>query len=226
MILKKIFENGKEVFVPISLDEAVNIDESNLVFTDDSYDEYEDRMDELEEEEEDEDDNFDEESFTFNSCDTSQNNKFSHEEISSLVNNALGAAKNVLSSVGGMFKDTSKNPKTKKIVSMLPFMDDEDIHELVMGIIENKEEYKDLDLVSIMPFLSTEDCDILFKKALDENLSNIVSIVPFVSSKALSIFVDEYIDGKYQNVNIEALYPFIDSKDVKKIFKHFMKKEF
>ena len=73
-----------------------------------------------------------------------------------------------------------------------------------------------------MPFLSNEDCDALFKKALDENWTNIVNIVPFVSSKALSLFVDEFIDGKYQNVDIESLYPFIDSKDIKKLFKHFM----
>ena len=53
MILKKLLENDKEVFVPISLDEAITLHESMLVFTDeDSYDEYEERIDELEEEEE------------------------------------------------------------------------------------------------------------------------------------------------------------------------------
>ena len=74
-----------------------------------------------------------------------------------------------------------------------------------------------------MPFLSTEDCDALFKKALDENWAIVVNIVPFVSSTALSIFVDEYINGNYQNIDIESLYPFIDSKDIKKLFQHFMK---
>ena len=53
MILRKTIENGKEVFIPISLEEAVLLDESMLVFTDDSYDEYEERMDELEEQEDD-----------------------------------------------------------------------------------------------------------------------------------------------------------------------------
>lgn len=221
MILKKLLENDKEVFVPISLDEAITLDESMLVFTDeDSYDEYEERIDELEEEEEDEDE--DVESFTYNSNEKFTNQKLTKEEVNDLVRNTFGAAKEVMSSVGGMFKDTTRTPKSKKLISMLPFMDDEDIHEIVIGILENNEEYKDLDLVSIMPFLSNEDCDALFKKALDENWTNIVNIVPFVSSKALSLFVDEFIDGKYQNVDIESLYPFIDSKDIKKLFKHFM----
>ena len=222
MILKKLLENDKEVFVPISLDEAITLDESMLLFTDeDSYDEYEERIDELEEEEEDEDE--DVESFTYNSNEKFTNQKLTKEEVNDLVRNTYGAAKEVMSSVGGMFKDSTRTPKTKKLVSMLPFMDDEDIHEVVIGILENKEEYKDLDLVSIMPFLSTEDCDALFKKALEENWTIVVNIVPFVSSKALSIFVDEYIDGNYQNIDIESLYPFIDSKDIKKLFHHFMK---
>ncbi len=219
MILKKLLENDKEVFVPISLDEAITLDESMLLFTDeDSYDEYEERMDELEEEEEDED----VESFTYNSNEKFTNQNLTKDEVNDLVRNTFGAANKVMSSVGGMFKDSTRTPKTKKLVSMLPFMDDEDIHEVVIGILENKEEYKDLDLVSIMPFLSTEDCDALFKKALDENWAIVVNIVPFVSSKALSIFVDEYIDGNYQNIDIESLYPFIDSKDIKKLFHHFM----
>ena len=222
MILKKLLENDKEVFVPISLDEAITLDESVLVFTDeDSYYEYEERIDELEEEEEDEDE--DVESFTYNSNEKFTNQKLTKEEVNDLVRNTFGAAKEVMSSVGGMFKDTTRTPKSKKLISMLPFMDDEDIHEIVIGILENKEEYKDLDLVSIMPFLSTEDCDALFKKALDENWAIVVNIVPFVSSTALSIFVDEYIDGNYQNIDIESLYPFIDSKDIKKLFQHFMK---
>lgn len=222
MILRKTIENGKEVFVPISLEEAVLLDESMLVFTDDSYDEYEERMDELQEQEDEDDDT----TFTFDSKDGFKG-PFSKEDIDNIVNNALGMASNVLSSVGGMFKDRSKNPKSKKISSMMPFMDDEDIHEIVMGIIEDKEEYKDLDLVSIMPFLNSEDCDLLFKVAIEEkwDVSNIVGIAPFVSSKAMSLFVDEYISGKYNDVDIESLYPFIDSKDVKRLFKYILKKE-
>lgn len=219
MILKKTIENDKEVFIPISLEEAVLLDESMLVFTDDSYDEYEERMDELEEQD-------DDTTFTFDSNDGFKG-PFLKEDIDNIVNNALGMASNVLSSVGGMFKDRSKNPKSKKITSMLPFMDDEDIHEIVMGIIEDKEEYKDLDLVSIMPFLSSLDCDLLFKAAIEEkwDVSNIAGIAPFVSSKTMSLFVDEYISGKYNDVDIESLYPFIDSKDVKRLFKYILKKE-
>ena len=205
MILKKTIENDKEVFIPISLEEAVLLDESMLVFTDDSYDEYEERMDELEEQD-------DDTTFTFDSNDGFKG-PFSKGDIDNIVNNGLGRASNVLSSVGGMFKDRSKNPKSKKITSMLPFMDDEDIHEIVMGIIEDKEDYKDLDLVSIMPFLSSLDCDLLFKAAIEEkwDVSNIAGIAPFVSSKAMSLFVDEYISGKYNDVDIESFYPIIDS---------------
>ena len=110
MILKKLLENDKEVFVPISLDEAITLDESMLIFTEDSYDEYEERMDELEEEEEDEDE--DVESFTYNSNEKFTNQKLTKEEVNDLVRNTFGAAKEVMSSVGGMFKDSTRTPKT------------------------------------------------------------------------------------------------------------------
>ena len=46
-----------------------------------------------------------------------------------------------------------------------------------------------------------------------------------INEKAMSLFVDEYISGKYNDVDIESLYPFIDSKDVKRLFKYILKKE-
>jgi len=39
----------------------------------------------------------------------------------------------------------------------------------------------------------------------------------------LSSLVDEYLDGKYPDLSLESLLPFLDSKDVKKIFKSYLK---
>ena len=56
MILKKVIENDKEIYVPISFEEAVKIhDKTQLVFSsEDEEDEFEEYLDELEEAEEEE----------------------------------------------------------------------------------------------------------------------------------------------------------------------------
>ena len=104
----------------------------------------------------------------------------------------------------------------------------EDLHELVENIINNSEEYKDLQLVNVFPFLETNDCDALFLKLVVEDKSekyNIASLAPFVSKECLSKFVDEYVNGNYQDINMSMLYPFLDSKDIKRVFKYILSKK-
>lgn len=112
-----------------------------------------------------------------------------------------------------------------KIIDVLPFLDDEDIHEVIMSMVNEMEdsEYNGLDLEDILPFASTEDCDLLFQKALSaQGNIDIGSLAPFVSDAGLSAFVDEYIKGNYPNADVDELYPFLSSKDVKRLFKYYI----
>lgn len=120
-----------------------------------------------------------------------------------------------------------KNSKADELLAALPFMNKEDIHELVTEIINDSEQYKSLNLVEIFPFLSVNDCDALFMKfIMDDNkyTTSLVAILPFVSASCLSRFVDEYVNGKYQNIEMSALYPFLNSKDVKRVFNYILSK--
>ena len=120
----------------------------------------------------------------------------------------------------GTFKNNDK--VTNKLVKILPFMDEEDIHELVEHIMNDDEGYKDLPLVTVFPFLETKDCDRIFLKTI-ENKKVIASLAPFVSSETLDKLVDEYIAGKVQVDNIDVLYPFLSKESIKKVFNHLMK---
>ena len=124
-------------------------------------------------------------------------------------------------------KKTNKNKN--KLLTMLPFLDKDYLKEIVDGIINEEEEYKDLDLVVLFPFIGKEECDRLFKKFIFENKEcdkhYITCVAPFVSKEALSNFVDEYTKGNYQNVNVDALYPFMSPHDVKKMFKYIISKK-
>ena len=120
------------------------------------------------------------------------------------------------------------NSKVNSLVTALPFMDKEDLHELVDKILAESEEYKDLSLVMIFPFLDKKDCDKLFIQFVIEGKDckyPIVALAPFVSQECLSKLVDEYLNGKYQDVEMSTLYPFLDKKDVKRVFNHIIQKK-
>ena len=136
---------------------------------------------------------------------------------------------NVFSNVFGVFFNNKKgSSKSNNLIAALPFMDKEDLHELVEQIINNPDEYKELKLVAVFPFLDTADCDTLFIKLVIESKSQnykIVSLAPFVSKECLSKVVDEYIKGNFQDIDMSMLYPFLDSKDVKRVFKYILSKK-
>ena len=211
MILKKIVnEDGKIIYEPIEIEEALNLNKKELVFT---YEDEEERYDHFGDEEDEE----------------------SEEETQKIKNKTISIDLSNIADFGNKIsrkiteKLNNQNTKTQKIISLLPFLDDDDISEIVNEIINDSEEYKDLPLESIMPFLPDEDADRLFMEFVGkDNLGeefHISSIVPFVSEKCLDKFVEEYINGKYQKVDIDSLYPFMDNKTVKKLFKHILYKK-
>lgn len=141
--------------------------------------------------------------------------------------NGKDFGKRIKTAFGDLFGKRS-DPKLSKLIGALPFMDKADLHELVDKLLAGDPACKDLDLVTIMPFLDARDCDALFMRCLEGGLDEkggLTAMAPFVSKECLSAFVDGYVSGKYQDVEINTLYPFLDSKDVKKVFQYILEKE-
>lgn len=113
--------------------------------------------------------------------------------------------------------------KRHRLIQMLPFMDEETIHELVLKIIDEGE-FEGLDIAAIMPFVEEEDAGLLFKKALSGEYPNLnpMKIAPFVDEADLSFVVDAYIDGKLSEKMLDGLYPFLEDDDLKRLFKHIL----
>lgn len=234
MILRKVKIDGKEVFEKISFEDALNFkDKEDLVFTnEDEEDEFLDRLEELEEKAQEaiESERDEDETDIDFDIDLDFGNKTHRTRHSRRKNSGFNFNFNDIGDmINNLFSKTKRNSKSSRLIATLPFLDDEAIHDIVEGILADSDEYKDLNLIAVMPFLSKEDCDKLFMKFIIDNQENyrkyIYGAVPFVSSDCLTKFTDEYINGKYQDINVNALYPFMKSEDVKRIFKYFMAKK-
>ena len=124
-----------------------------------------------------------------------------------------------------VWMNKNKNDKvTNRLVKILPFMDEEDVHEIVDKILLDDPDFKGVNVVAIMPFLDDEDCDKIFLKKLQEDDDVALELINFVSEECLSYLVDAYINGKYPDLDVDKLYPFLDGDDVKKLFYFELKK--
>ena len=122
-----------------------------------------------------------------------------------------------------------EDKKESNLSNLLPFLEEEELHEIVLSIVNDEKNniYKNLDLEELFPFLNEEDTELLFIKGISSPNSKInpVELAPFVSEKALTVFVDEYLKGNYQDVDIDELYPFMKSSDIKRLFVHFLEQK-
>ena len=223
MILKKENVDGKVVYVTVEFDEAVDCYKKgiSLVFDDeDEKEEFYDKMEELEEEEEEAEEQKEEEK---------KEKIFTTDDLKDLGN----MIKEKVNQFTGKVKELSKrdfkayNEKTAKLVKILPYMEDQDIHELILEMLNEEGSLKDVDIRAIFPYLDSDDCDAIFLKALEEDNFEfkLKDIAPYVSEECLSKVVDLYLEGKIEDKEIEKLYPYLSSEDIRRIFKHMMKNE-
>ena len=141
-----------------------------------------------------------------------------------LMNDVVERSKAMFDNVSTFFNQQSSNPKSKcaKVLKMMPYMDEADIHEVLTELMSDSDTIRELDVQAMLPFLTREDCDALFLIAIEAGNKKLVpaEIVPFVSRECLTAVVDGYIDGKYAGVDIDSFYPYLSSADIKRIFYH------
>lgn len=126
-------------------------------------------------------------------------------------------------------KDKTFDPNSTeaKLLKLLPYMSEEETHEVCLKLLSSDESVAKLNVGVVMPFFSKDDADAIFKKSIelgneDYDLS---VIVPYVSDTCLSNIVDGYIEGKYPNLDIDSFYPFLGDADIKRLFYHIINEE-
>ena len=122
-------------------------------------------------------------------------------------------------------KSTDENSTEAKLLKLLPYMDEDGRHDIFLELMENPESLKNVDLGAILPFFTKEDCDALFLCAIDNfKPDNLGELAKFASEDCLSSVVDSYIEGKYQDIDINAIYPYLAQKDIKRLFDYYVSK--
>lgn len=129
--------------------------------------------------------------------------------------------------------------KGDSIVPFLPFMDEDDIDELVVeeeldgyeaalpfmseegvGQLCEKLLERGYDCAALLPFMDDDDIDERFVQMAELGLQN-RSWYPFVSEDGWHEVLEKYLDGEIE-FDFDDAYRFMDSDDVRELFRHEM----
>lgn len=123
-------------------------------------------------------------------------------------------------------RDKSSDPESTeaKLLRILPYMSREDAHGVCVKLLEKMDSLENVNIATVMPFLTTEDCDAIFTRCIEINNTkcDFATAIPYVSAECLSKIVDNYIGGQYPNLVIDDFYPFLCDADIKRIFYHIL----
>jgi hypothetical protein len=103
------------------------------------------------------------------------------------------------------------------VYKYLPFMDRNDLEELVDKIISG--EVTEVSLYKTFPFLSNESLDKLVDHMIKEqDRKNLTRSLPFVSKETLNKIKVAIDEGKLEDFDDSRLLPFMDSAGIKDLF--------
>ncbi|MGS0972847.1 MAG: hypothetical protein ACVCEJ_06420 [Candidatus Izemoplasmataceae bacterium] len=109
------------------------------------------------------------------------------------------------------------------VYKYLPFMDKEDLEELVEKIKTG--EVTEVPLYKLFPFLSKERLDTLVDYMIEkQDNKNLTRSLPFISSNSLDKIKQAIDEGKLEDFDDARLLPFMDASSIKDLFYAKLKK--
>lgn len=105
---------------------------------------------------------------------------------------------------------------------VLPFLDDEDLTELVNKIMAG--EIKNIKMASLFPFLNDETLDLVIDFLIKEKRSKeLQGALPFMSSSKINELYQAIEKGEIEGIKETSLLPFLSKSKLKEIFETLVK---
>lgn len=150
--------------------------------------------------------------------------------------------------------DGKPKAKTKgdKILGMVPFLDEESLHELTVQFIEGNleiemrkvlsfleeddvalllekimesgEPFRGLKLADVLPFADEDYIGEIFKKKVKEGIID-ESLINYVDEDCWHEIVEDYCENEDSELDIDKIYPHLDEDDLKLLFRAYLKRQ-
>ena len=127
--------------------------------------------------------------------------------------------------LGEVVRELAKNGGSlKDVAALAPFMDEDDIGELAKEKLKNGGTLE--EIVAFAPFMDEDDIGELAKEKLKNGgtLEDIVAFAPFMDDDDIKELAKEKLKSSGKIEDISAFVPFMDEDDIGEIIKHMISK--
>lgn len=109
-----------------------------------------------------------------------------------------------------------------KLMSILPFLEAEDIKELIEKI--KSKELKGVKFTQLYPFINDREVDELVDYLVEQGKTReVYSALPFMTDARLDRLQTEVSEGKLEGFKEEALLPFLGTNKIKEMVQELIK---
>lgn len=110
-----------------------------------------------------------------------------------------------------------------KIISMMPFLDDQSKDELVSQILNKEVDLKGAT-TAIYPFLNDDQLTRLFKASVDKTIDlDYTTMLPFLNDEAMNYLIKQAEASNFENVKLDRILPFLKKDKISELFKETLK---
>ncbi len=106
------------------------------------------------------------------------------------------------------------------VIKMLPFLETEDLDELVEQIVKKEITNEHITIYAIIPFLENRQVDKLFECSLKGEIDVCpAGFLPFVEDEKIKDIAQRIDKGEITTLSMETLMPFMDNGTIREFFK-------
>ena len=125
---------------------------------------------------------------------------------------------------GSCEMDPPSQHENDALFPLLPHMDEEGRHKVYLWLMESPEHLGGSSLSAMLSYFSAEERDALYLRFVP-HLSEEESLAcaKLTSEECLHNLVNGYLEGKYHDIHIRSLYPYLSKEDIERLFDHLAK---
>ncbi len=113
-----------------------------------------------------------------------------------------------------------------KITRMLPFLEKEELAELLESLIKGELKEENVSMAALLPFLESDQIAHLFERAVAGEVKlRPVAILPFMDERDYDAIIDKLIETDVETISLDEMLPFLTEAQIKKVFRLYLEKE-
>lgn len=125
---------------------------------------------------------------------------------------------------GGRSRKERKGIDMTDLEKLLPYLGEEEVNELAKRILGSEDrKWKGIGIKRILPFLNSDRVDELCQEAVEKGEDYKV-FLPYLSGGKMHEMVAEVLEGGLA-MELDAMYPFMNEADIRKVFYFCLEKE-